>query len=306
MECQVMRMAKRAILRLALVGWLGVSGLAGLSANLAQAATPPERVLPDSTVFLVKINDVKALREAFRQSQYGQLWNDPALKDFREDLSAKMKDASNTLKDKIGVTLQELFELPQGSLAIAALTLDDPKLPVGLAIIADAGKNSEKMVEVMNRSTKQAEEAQAKVSTEAFQGLTLHIIQPSASKDKKEDDAKPEAPRPPLAWTNSGSLFYIASNVNVIKDLVTHADGRSTGSLASVDSYSKTQAKIGSGDSQILSFLDIAKVTKIATKATAKGGEAQAQQVEFLINELGINGLKSVGGTLALNAGNYN
>ena len=47
-------------------------------------------------------------------------------------------------------------------------------------------------------------------------------------------------------------------------------------------------------------------MTKIATKATAKGGEAQAQQVEFLINELGVNGLKSVGGTLALNAGNYN
>ena len=306
MECQVMRMAKRAILRLALVGWLGVSGLAGLGANLAQAATPPERVLPDSTVFLVKISDVKALREAFRQSQYGQLWNDPALKDFREDLSAKMKDASNTLKDKIGVTLVELFELPQGGLAIAAVALEDPKLPVGLAIIADAGKNQEKMVEVMNRSTKQAEESQAKVSTEAFQGLTLHIIQPPASKDKKEDDAKPEAPRPPLVWTNSGSLFYIASNINVIKDLVTHADGRSTGSLATVDSYSKTQAKIGSGDAQILWFLDIAKVTKIATKATAKGGEAQAQQVEFLINELGISGLKSVGGTLALNAGNYN
>ena len=154
-----MRMAKRAILRLALVGWLGVSGLAGLSANLAQAATPPERVLPDSTVFLLKVNDVNALREAFRQSQYGQLWNDPALKDFREDLSAKLKDASKTLKEKIGVTLKELLELPQGAWRSRRSDSDDPKLPVALAIIADAGKNQEKMVEVMNRSTKQAEEA---------------------------------------------------------------------------------------------------------------------------------------------------
>ena len=81
------------------------------------------------------------LRESFRQCQYGQLWNDPALKDFREDLRSKLKDASNTLKEKIGVTLKELLDIPQGSLAIAAVQQDDPKLPVALAIIADAGKN---------------------------------------------------------------------------------------------------------------------------------------------------------------------
>ena len=92
----------------------------------------------------------------------------------------------------------------------------------------------------------------------------------------------------------------------MVKDLVSHGDGRSTGSLANVDSFAKTQSKTGADKAQILWFLDVNKVTKLVTKANAKGGEAQAQQVEFLINELGINGLKSVGGTLALNAGNYN
>ena len=90
-----MRMAKRAILRLALVGWLGLSGFSGLTANLAQAATPPEQVLPDSTVFLVKVADINALRESFRQSQYGQLWNDPALKDFRDDIAGKLKRSAS-------------------------------------------------------------------------------------------------------------------------------------------------------------------------------------------------------------------
>ena len=71
--------AKRAILRLALVGWLGLTGLTGPGANLARAAAPPEQVLPDSTIFFLKIADAVKFREAFRQSQYGQLWNDPAL-----------------------------------------------------------------------------------------------------------------------------------------------------------------------------------------------------------------------------------
>jgi len=301
-----MHMAKRAILRLALVGWLGLSGISGLTANLAQAAAPPERVLPDSTVFLIKVTDINALRESFRQSQYGQLWNDPALKDFRDDIAGKLKDTSNTLKEKIGVTLKELFELPQGSLAIAAISQDDPKLPVALAIIADAGKNAERMTDVLTRSTKQAEDAGGKVSTESFQGGTLHVVQAAPPKDKKEDEGKPETPRPPLVWSNAGSIFYIGSNVNLIKDLVSHGDGRGTGALANIDSFTKTQSKTGAGDAQILWFLDIAKVVKIVTKANAKGGEAQAQQIENLIQELGVNGLKSVGGTLVLNAGNYN
>ncbi len=303
-----MRMAKRAILRLALVGWLGLSGFSGLSASLAQAAAPPERVLPDSTVFLVKVTDVKALSESFRQSQYGQLWNDPALKDFRDDLAAKLKDTSNTLKEKIGVTLRELFDIPQGYLAIAAVSQDDPKLPVALAIIADAGKNGERMTDVLTRSTKQAEDAGSKVTTESFQGGTLHIVQAPAAKDKdkKEDDGKPETPRPPLVWTSTGSIFFIGSNTNLVKDLASHADGRSTGALANVDSFAKTQSKTGAGDAQILWFLDVTKVVKLVTKVNAKGGEAQAQQIENLIQELGVNGLKSVGGTLALNAGNYN
>jgi len=303
-----MRMAKRAILRLALVGWLGLSGFSGLTANLAQAATPPERVLPDSTVFLVKVADIKALRESFRQSQYGQLWNDPALIDFRDDIAGKLKETSNTLKKKIGVTLSELFDIPQGYLAIAAVSQDDPKLPVALAIIADAGNNGERMTDVLTRSTKQAEDAGSKVTTESFQGGTLHIIQapPPKDKDKKEDEGKSETPRPPLVWTSGGSIFYIGSNVNLVKDLASHADGRSIGALANVDSFAKTQSKTGAGDAQILWFLDITKVVKIVTKANAKGVEAQAQQIENLIQELGVNGLKSVGGTLALNAGNYN
>ena len=300
-----MRMAKQAILRLALVGWLGLSGISGLTANLAQAAAPPERVLPDSTVFLLKVNNVTALKEGFRQSQYGQLWNDPALKDFREDITAKLKETSNTLKEKIGVTLLELLDLPQGPLSIAAIAQDDPKLPVALAIIADAGKNAERMTEVMNRSTKQAEETGGKVSTEAFGGGTLHIVQPPAA---KEEEGKPKTPQPPLAWTSSGSLFYIGSSPALVKDLVSHGDGRSTGALANVESFAKTQSKLAADDAQILWFIDLAKVTKLVTKASGQGqgGEAQAQQVEFLVNELGINGLKSVGGTLALNVGNYN
>ncbi len=54
-------------------------------------------------------------------------------------------------------------------------------------------------------------------------------------------------------------------------------------------------------------FLDIAKVIKLAIKANAREAEADAQQNEVLVQELGVleNGLKSVGGSFTLGSGNY-
>ena len=49
-----MRMAKRAVLRLALVGWLGLRRSFRLAATSRRAAAPPEQVLPDSTVLPVR------------------------------------------------------------------------------------------------------------------------------------------------------------------------------------------------------------------------------------------------------------
>ena len=94
----------------------------GLPVQRAQAAAPPERILPDTTVFMVKLNDAKAFRAAFRGSQYGQLWNDPALKDFREELGHKLAEATKDLKEKIGLSLSDLVELPQGTLTVAAIS----------------------------------------------------------------------------------------------------------------------------------------------------------------------------------------
>ena len=78
-----MRIPMRAALRLALTGWLGLAGLSLVAAQ-GRAATPPEKVLPDSTIALRQGEQRRGLRESFRQSQFGQLWNDPALKALKE------------------------------------------------------------------------------------------------------------------------------------------------------------------------------------------------------------------------------
>ena len=305
-----MHKAKRAIIRLALAGWLGFLG-AAMPAASARAATPPERVLPDSTLFLFKIADAKAFREAFRGSHYGQLWNDPAMKEFKDNILGKLQEGTRPLKEKIGVDLWELSELPQGALSLAVIARDDPKFPVAFLLMADAGDNKDKMAEVLAKATKQAQEAGAKASEEQFNGMTIHILRDDEEKKAKEKDKEKQENEADVsvAWTQSESVFYFAAastgtEVDVIKDLTAHREGRDN-ALAANDSFKKTLAKVDSEKAHVLWFLDISRVIKLALKASAKGNEGQIQQNEVLLQTLGVDGLKSAGGAFTFGPGRY-
>ena len=156
------------------------------------------------------------------------------------------------------------------------------------------------MTDVLTKATKQGEEAGAKVATEAFKGLTLHIIQPPKPKDDKEDDPTP----PPIVWTHDKSLFYIGTDVDAVKDLIAHAEGRDD-SLAATESYAKAVKKLGA-DAQVVWFVDVDKALKLVVKAGAKGkNAAQRRAVRGDVQVLGLNGLKAAAGSFTLNAGNY-
>ena len=289
-----MRTPLRAAFRLAITGCLGLAAVAA-SAKAGRAAEP-EKMLPDSTLFYVKVKNVAELRESFQKTDFGQLLADPAMKSLKDDIAGKVEKASQEVKAKLGVTIGELLSLPQGTATIAVVAKSDPKMPVALLVSADAGKNAQTMTDVMMKSTEQAKQADSKVGTETFKGLTLHIIQPPKDGDK---------PNPPLIWTNAGSVFHIATDLDALKDVISHADGRSD-SLASVEAFAKTQGKLGT-DSPIVWFFDINKSIKLLAKAgqAAQPAGGAAQNVEGMLQLTGINGLKAAAGNFSFNSGAF-
>jgi hypothetical protein len=285
-----MRTPLRAALRLALAAWLGLAGMSALAAPCR--AADPEKALPSTTFFFAKAKNVSQLRDAFWKTAYGQLLADPAMKDFEAEVLEKLDEASKVLKDKVGVTLKELLTLPEGTVSFAILAKEG-KVPVAVLIQADAGKNADKMSEVMAKAMKVAQEEakeNAKVSTEKFKDLELHIV---ASGKENE---------PPLVWTRSGTVFHISSDIDALKDVISHADGRDD-SLAKNESFLKIQKKIGDGP--IVWFLDVSQVIKLGVKAAAANPNAGGPQPEAILQILGINGLKAIGGTVAVDSGGY-
>jgi hypothetical protein len=292
----------RAAFRLALTGCLLLSGIS-IAAPLTRAAAPPENVLPDSTVLFVKINNAANLRESFLQSQFGQLWNDSALKPWRESIAEKLDDSSKTIKETLGLSIRELIELPQGTVSMGIIARDDAKVPAALVLSMDVGKNSEQTASALTKATKVAEEKGAKVETQDFKGLTIHVLHMVEKKDDK--DKKDDKPQPPLVWTQNKSVFTITTDVDELKKLIENAEGR-TESLASTESYSQAVKKFG-GEPQVLWFVDVSRFLKIFTQAAAANDKnpGAAQQVETMLQISGINGLKALAGSVVLNSGNF-
>jgi hypothetical protein len=282
-------------MRIALRRPAGLLGLVALLAAVpARAGAPAEKCVPGTTFGFVKIENAAALRQAFQASQLGQLVADPAVKPLKDEILEKLKEPSEKLRARIGLSLGELLSLPQGEISLALIATDGAAHPVAIVVTADAGENQAKMGELLDKLTQMAkDEAETKVTTEEFAGSTLHILTPT-----KED----EKDNPPLVWTKKGSTFYAGSSVEAVKDVLAKADGRDD-SLAANASYKAVQAKVG-GDGQILWFLDVEQALKLIVKAVGEQNN-NAAQIEAQLQLTGINGLKAIGGRAGVNVGGY-
>ncbi len=281
-----MRISLRPRTSLAFLGGLTLAGAFCLTAP-ARAADAGDKALPPSTFGLLKIENIAKFREAFKSSQLGQMIADPALADLKKDFLEKLADANKQVKEKIGVTIDELLTLPQGKVCIA-LVGKEGKVPVALLASLDAGTNDAKMSEVIDKAMKLAEESGGKVAKETFKDLKLTIV-----RDNEADET-------PLIWTKVGTVYHVSSDLDVLKDYISNTSGRAE-SLASNENYTNTLKGLAK-DSQLTWFLDLSQVLKLVSAANPNGMGAQ---IEAQLQLTGINGLKSVGGSFAFGSGDY-
>ena len=101
--------------------WLICAVLLAATAFAGFTAIPPvEQLLPADTLFVFAIPDCAKMRGIWQQSPYCQLWNDPAMKPFREKFVAKWKEEFVApLERDLGAKFDDFRSLPQGQFALA-------------------------------------------------------------------------------------------------------------------------------------------------------------------------------------------
>ena len=283
-----MRTLLRSAVRFALFGATALGGLVATPAP-ALADGPAEKALPASTYAYLKIENAAKLREEFQSSQLGQLAADPAIQPLKDDILSRLEEPSKQLKEKLGITLQELLTLPQGPIQVAIVGREaaDGKPPVALIASADAGENADKMTAVMAKATAEAEKGGNKVLLEDFKDLKFTTITAEEGKD-------------PLIWTKSGSVFHIASDAGALKDFLANASGR-TESLAANDNYQNVLKAVGES-SQVSLFLDVTKLIELGVNSAPNGNP---DQLKGQLQLTGIDKFKAAGLSFNFNKGDY-
>src|ERR1700691_4769229 len=96
--------------------------LAGICLQGRAAVLPPERILPKDTVLVVTAPDWPKTWAFLTNSSYGRLWQDPALRSFKDKFIGKFTtDALDPLEQNLGIKFSDYGGLLQGEVTFALL-----------------------------------------------------------------------------------------------------------------------------------------------------------------------------------------
>ncbi len=279
---------KRLGQRVAVLGLLLATG-----SGMGHAASVEES-LPKNTLVFARVVNAAAMRKAFDQTSIGRMIKDPALKDVMDDVEKNLKKFSEDVKQAAGITLKELLDLPTGEMNIAILPTSDPKIPAGYYASCDAGTNDAAFSDAMKKLIDFGAQKGSKVSNEEFEGVTIRKIE---SEIKDEDG---ESVKMTFAVAKTGTVYHVASTPEILKTVV---KGSAADNLAGLTEYRKATTKYRKG-SQLQLFANVPSIIKVGIQgaaANADNAQVDAQQIETIVNMLGLGGVKAIASSVTMN-----
>jgi hypothetical protein len=101
--------------------------LGGFCLGASAAVLPPEKLLPKDTALLVTVPDSRAGWGLLTNSPYGRLWQDPAVKAFKDKFIDKFSsDVLTPLERTLGIRLADYGGLAKGQATFAILPVLQP------------------------------------------------------------------------------------------------------------------------------------------------------------------------------------
>ncbi|MBA61045.1 MAG: hypothetical protein CMJ76_01655 [Planctomycetaceae bacterium] len=108
------------------------------------------KLLPYNTVVYLRVNDFPALGDDFQRTSMGKIRNDATVSPLVDRLYNEFINAFPQIEDELGVSVEELLELPTGEVAIS-LAVTDTGRPM-FAFIADVGDNVDTATTLLERA----------------------------------------------------------------------------------------------------------------------------------------------------------
>lgn len=311
---------KTTVNRIAVLSALGLVCALGASA----AVPSPDQLLADDTLAVLTIPNYRQAKAAGRACAMSRLWDDPAMRPFRQKLAAKVKsDVIEPLEREFGFRLDDYRGLVQGQITLAATRNDwgavSGKEP-GFLLLADTGDKADVLRTNLAGLRRNWVDGGKQVRSETIRGVEFTVLLFSTDDLKKGfervspssdagDDAsgrrKTRKPGKKLEWWmgQSGSLFLLGNSAKEMEKVLIRQSGGAVRSLREHRAWGQAQAAefrrahgYGWVDTRTLSDVLIREAAaKAAAKAAGEDrGEGMAPTGDKVLSALGLRSMECV------------
>ena len=272
-----------------------VQALAGGQVARADENAIGEKLLPKDTLLFFTIPDVSEFKDQWDKSSSGALFRDDELKPFLDDVKKKIEELSQKVQDELGVSIDDLLELPDGEITFALLEKPARKLSVVLMInYGDSKETVEKLLKKMH----EALESEAEHSTEDVKDVEVNVF--------TFKDSPAENPFKTMAYFNDSSYLVFSSEVAALKEVLDRWEGDSDDTLANNDifKYCMDRCKDESGEPTMKFFLNPIGLVQSGLNM-AQAIQPQVGMVSPFLPMLGFDKLKGWGGASYVSTGDF-
>jgi len=282
----------------------------------ASAALPAvEKLLPDDTLVMVTTPDFTKARDTYHNVPQSQLWNDPAMKPFKDNFIAKLNETLiHPLERDLGIKFEDYTNLAQGQITLALTQNGWPAnegSKPGVLFLLDTRNQSGQLTKKLADLRKKWLEAGKSLRTEKIRNIDFSVVAlsdkdmpktikkfsgPDAMTDA--DDSATNAPKTELYVGQSDSLLIIGNSPKPIEKVLLHLSGSEAPALADLAIFQANRLALFRdapvyGWANTKSLLDLFTRKQAAEEAETPDPFAMLNPTRIL-TAIGLSSLKTV------------
>jgi hypothetical protein len=289
--------------------WSGLVGcmLAQAAFSAQPAVRPSETLLPKTTVGFASVANYDNLEANWDKTQLGKLMNDPIMDPFEKDMRAQMQEHWSNIRDRLGISLDDLKGVPSGESAIALI---QPKAgAAAMAMLIDITGHPQQAEAMLAKARANLVKQGGKETRQTLGATSVLIYDlPPAAEDlvaaPKAGGASAAAAPPATRQTVyflTKELLGAADSLEVIRGILARLGGSSQGgSLADVAGFQAVMKRCAADapgvSPQFRWFIYPLGYAEAARAATPKDKRRKGKTIIEVIRNQGFGAVQGVGG----------
>ena len=283
-----------------------IAAAALLIAPLAAPAADPvpaAKRLPEITYGFVSVPDVALAKERFEATAAAGVFDDPALADLRDVIRDKFEESGEKLRERLGVTLEELAKVPSGEVTFAVIQTAPRK--VAVVGLLDYGASDDVVTDLLEQAEDALDENGLTRSEDEFEGTEVVVwTAPGEEVDEFAEDFDSEADPPEpqqFAYFLKDTHLVVASDPAALEAVLVRWDGSHPKTFADNDvfNYIADRTRTDGRAPVLVWYADVIGSVRSAVLGTGQGG-LPAQMALSYLPVLGLDEFKAIGGSMDL------